>query len=96
MNVLLEDEVKDIEKNIAEELKNNSELAFSTSDDELFKRATVTANNQQGTKDLLALGMASIWVVFVSIFMKILKPIFKQMANNSEKISTTTTNNGNK
>jgi hypothetical protein len=93
---LLEDEVKDIEKNIAEELKNSAELAFSTSDDELFKRATVTANNQQGTKDLLALGMASIWVVFVSIFMKILKPIFKQMANNSEKISTTTTNNGNK
>jgi len=93
---LLEDEVKDIEKNIAEELKNSAELAFSTSDDELFKRATVTANNQQGTKDLLALGMASIWVVFVSIFMKILKPIFKQMANNSEKKSTTTTNNGNK
>lgn len=88
--------MKDIEKNIAEELKNSSELAFSTSDDELFKRATVTANNQQGTKDLLALGMASIWVVFVSIFMKILKPIFKQMANNSEKKSTTTTNNGNK
>ncbi len=96
MNVLLEDEVKDIEKNIAEELKNNSELAFSTSDDELFKRATVTANNQQGTKDLLALGMASIWVVFVSIFMKILKPIFKQMANNSKTINKTTTNNGNK
>ena len=94
--MLLEDEVKDIEKNIAEELKNSAELAFSTSDDELFKRATVTANNQQGTKDLLALGMASIWVVFVSIFMKILKPIFKQMANNSEKKSTTTTNNGNK
>lgn len=93
---MLEDEVKDIEKNIAEELKNSAELAFSTSDDELFKRATVTANNQQGTKDLLALGMASIWVVFVSIFMKILKPIFKQMANNSEKKSTTTTNNGNK
>ena len=53
---MLEDEVKDIEKNIAEELKNSAELAFSTSDDELFKRATVTANNQQGTKDLLALG----------------------------------------
>jgi hypothetical protein len=88
--------VKDIEKNIAEELKNNSELTFSTSDDELFKRATVTANNQQGTKDLLALGMASIWVVFVSIFMKILKPIFKQMANNSKTINKTTTNNGNK
>jgi hypothetical protein len=88
--------VKDIEKNIAEELKNSADLAFSTSDDELFKRATVTANNQQGTKDLLALGMASLWVVFVSIFMKILKPIFKQMANNSKTISTTTTNNGNK
>jgi hypothetical protein len=88
--------MKNIEENIAEELKNSSDLAFSTSDDELFKRATVTANNQQGTKDLLALGMASLWVVFISIFMKILKPIFKQMANNSKTISTTTTDNGNK
>ncbi len=88
--------MKNIEENIAEELKNSAEIAFSTSDDDLFKRATVTANNQQGTKDLLALGMASLWVVFVSIFMKILKPIFKQMANNSKTISTTTTDNGNK
>jgi hypothetical protein len=28
---------------------------------------------QQATKYLVALGMASIWVVFVSIFMKLLK-----------------------
>lgn len=88
--------MENIEKSIAEELKNSHELAFSTSDDELFKRATLTANNQQGTKDLLALGMASIWVVFISIFMKILKPIFKQMANNQKTVNTHSTNNGSK
>jgi len=73
--------MKSIKNEITDELKSDSELIFNASDDELFKRATITANNQQGTKDLVALGMASIWVVFVSLFMKILKPIFKQMAN---------------
>lgn len=85
--------MKDIEKNIAAELKNGPELAFSTADDDLFKRATTTANNQQGTKDLLALGMASLWVVFISIFMNILKPIFKQMAAKPQKISTNAATN---
>jgi hypothetical protein len=88
--------MKDIEKNIAEELKNNSELIFSASDNELFKRASSTANNQQGTKDLVALGMASIWVVFVSVFMKILKPIFKRMATNQITTSTNITTNESK
>ncbi len=85
--------MKDIEKNIAAELKNDPELTFSTSDDDLFKRATTTANNQRGTKDLLALGMASLWVVFISIFMKILKPIFKQMAAKPKKIKTNSATN---
>ena len=85
--------MKDIEKNITAELNNDAEFTFSTSDDELFKRATTAANNQQGTKDLLALGMASLWVVFISIFMKILKPIFKQMAAKPTKISTTAATN---
>jgi hypothetical protein len=75
--------MKDIGKNISEELNNDSEVVFSTSDSELFKRAAITANKQQGTKDLVALGLASIWIVFVSIFMKILKPIFKKMAINT-------------
>jgi|GEM_PF-1442047 len=90
--------MKDIEDDIKKELINEPELAFTTSDDELFKRATKTANNQQGTKDLVALGMASIWVVFVSIFMKILKPIFKRMANKptATKPATSTNDNGSK
>jgi hypothetical protein len=82
--------MNDIEKNITKVLQNDPEVLFSTSDNELFKRASTTANNQQGTKDFLALGMASIWVVFVSIFMKILKPIFKKMATNPITINTTT------
>lgn len=86
---------EDIELNIAAELKGDPELAFNTSDDEFFKRAAVTANNQQGSKDLVALGMASIWIVFVSIFMKILKPIFKQMAGEPKVRNINTTNNGN-
>ena len=86
-------ENNDIAKNITAELKGDPELFFSTSDDDFFKRATKTANNQQGTKDLLALGMASIWVVFISIFMKILKPIFKQMAASPKTINTNTTRN---
>jgi len=88
--------MKDIENDITEELINEPEVAFSTSDNELFNRATKTANNQQGTKDLVALGMASIWVVFVSIFMKILKPIFKKMGTNPIKTSANINNNGSK
>lgn len=88
--------MKDIEKNIAKELKKDTELDFSTSDNELFKRATTTVNNQQGTKDLVALGMASIWIVFVSIFMKILKPIFKKMATNPMTTSINATTNESK
>jgi len=72
--------MKDIEKNIAVALNKGSESDFTTSDAELFKRATTAANNQQGTKDFLALGVASLWVVFISIFIKILKPLFKKMA----------------
>jgi hypothetical protein len=92
--------MKDIEKNIKAELTSEPELVFNTSDDDLFKRATTTANNQQGTKDLVALGLASIWIVFVSIFMKILKPIFKQMASKPQitktDIDTKTMNKGSK
>lgn len=88
--------MNDIEENIAKELKSNSELTFSTSDNDLFKRASTTVNNQQGTKDLVALGMASIWIVFVSIFMNILKPIFKNMATNPMTTSINTTTNESK
>mgnify|MGYP003385364404 CR=1 FL=1 len=82
--------MNNIEKNITDAFQSDPEVVFSTSDNELFKRASTTANNQQGTKDFLALGMASIWIVFVSIFMKILKPIFKKMATNPITTSTTT------
>jgi len=86
--------MKNIEENITKELKNEPELIFNTSDDDLFKRATTTTNKQQGTKDIIALGLASIWVVFISIFMKILKPLFTQMAAKSEiKTNTTDTTN---
>ncbi|GHE93483.1 hypothetical protein [Thalassotalea profundi] len=90
--------MKDLDTKIAKELSNEPEHVFTTSDDELFKRATSTINNQQGTKDLLALGMASIWIVFISIFMKILNPIFKQVNNNNELASSTShkPNNRNK
>ena len=98
ITLLLEGKMKDIENNIAEELKSDTNFEFNTSDSELFKRATITANNQQGTKDLVALGMASLWVVFVSLFMKILQPIFKQMAKNTKtkKDINNTTNQGSK
>jgi len=92
--------MKNIENNIAAELKSDPEVVFNTSDEDFFKRATTAANNQQGTKDLLALGMASIWVVFISIFMNILKPIFKQMAvkpnKKSKNIATNTINSRSK
>lgn len=91
--------MKNIEENITQALKSEPEVVFTSSDNDLFKRATQTANNQQGTKDLVALGMASIWVVFVSLFMNILKPIFKKMAtnpnaNDTNTTSTHTNNNG--
>jgi hypothetical protein len=96
IKLLLEDEMKDIEKSLAKELSCDADVAFSTSDDQLFKRATLTANNQQGTKDLVALGLASLWVVFISLFMKVLKPIFKQMAPCPKITSNSITNNENR
>jgi len=57
--------------------------------------SSITANNQQGSKDLVALGMASIWIVFVSIFMKILKPIFKKVATKPTTINTYKVTKGN-
>lgn len=75
--------MKSIEQSLIEELDCDDDITFTTTDEELFKRAVTTANVQQGSKDLIALGMASIWVVFASIFMKILKPIFKNMADNN-------------
>lgn len=77
--------MKNIEESISKELNDDPEVTFNTSDNELFKRAVKTANVQQGSKDLIALGMASIWIVFISIFMKILKPAFKSMAKNRNK-----------
>jgi len=75
--------MKSIEQSLVEELANDHDVVFATSDEELFKRAETTINVQQGSKDFVALGMASIWVVFASIFMKVLKPIFDNMAINS-------------
>lgn len=75
--------MNNIEQSLAEVLERDEEVTFATTDEELFKRAVSTASVQQGSKDLVALGMASIWVVFASIFMKILKPVFKNMADNN-------------
>ena len=89
--------MNNIEQDIAKALETEPECEFTTSDNELFQRATATANNQQATKDLVALGMASIWVVFISIFMKILKPAFKQMeAKRTTSLATTKTITPNK
>ena len=77
--------MKEIENIIIDGVTDDSDYHFNTSDDEIFKRAVKTANVQQGSKDMLALGMASIWVVFVSIFMKILKPVFNNMAKSRSK-----------
>ncbi len=86
-----------LEKDIAQQLESDTDFEFSIPDSELFKRASKTANNQQGVKDLAALGMASIWVVFASLFMQILQPIFKQMAKTSKiKTNSTLTEQGNK
>jgi len=74
-----------IEQSLVEELEREDEVAFITSDEELFKRAEITANVQQGSKDLISLGMASIWVVFAGLFVNVLKPTFKNMADNSRK-----------
>ena len=77
--------MKNIEQDLTKGFESDDDVTFTTSDDELFKRAVTTVNVQQGSKDLIALGMASIWVVFASIFMKILKPIFKSMAQSRSK-----------
>ena len=75
--------MNNIEQNLKDQFEQDDDIAFETPDEELFKRAVTTANVQQCSKDLIALGMASIWVVFASIFMKILKPVFKNMANSN-------------
>ena len=79
--------MKSIEKSLSEGFESKDDVVFNTSDEELINRAVKTVNVQNGSKDLLTLGMASIWVVFASIFTKILTPIFKNMAhsNNNER-----------
>ena len=77
--------MKSIDEILFEELENNNNVVFSASDEELVQRAVSSANVQHGSKDLIALGMASIWVVFASLFMKILTPIFKSMAQSRNK-----------
>lgn len=77
--------MNNIEQSLADELQREDDVAFITTDEELFKRAETTANVQQGTNDLISLGMASIWVAFAGIFINILKPTFKNMADNSRK-----------
>lgn len=96
IKLLLRVEMKKIEENISDAFKNEAEVVFDTSDTKLFERAATTASNQQGSKDLIALGMASIWIVFVSLFMKILHPIFTRMTPTPRinKQHTNTTNQG--
>ncbi len=77
--------MSNLEQSLIDELKREDDIAFKASDEDLVKRAVTSANVNQGSKDLIMLGMASIWVVFASIFMKILQPVFKNMAKNSER-----------
>ncbi|MFT5757270.1 MAG: hypothetical protein ACI9LM_001999 [Alteromonadaceae bacterium] len=77
--------MQDIENMLKNELTDKSEENFTTSDDELIHRAIKTANNQQGGKDIVALGMASLWVVFVSIFIRLLKPFITTVKNNRKR-----------
>ena len=77
--------MKSIEQSLIEELDRDDDITFTTTDEELFKRAVTTANVQQGSKDLIALGMASIWVVFAGLFINVLKPTLKNQANKGVK-----------
>ena len=78
---------KDTESLIQELSSNKDENinTFST-DQELVNRAIATANNQQAGKDLAVLGIASIWVVLMSMFTHLAKPLFKiQQVKNKGK-----------
>lgn len=77
--------MKSIEQQLTEGLDSDDDVTFATSDQDLFKRAATTVNVQQGSKDLVLLGMATIWVVFASLFMKILKPILNNLAQDRSK-----------
>lgn len=77
--------MKSIEQQLADGFESDEDVTFTTSDQELFNRASTTVNVQQGSKDLVLLGMASIWVVFASLLMKILKPILNNMAQGENK-----------
>ena len=77
--------MNNIEKNLTQALQREDDIAFAMSDEELFKRAEVTANVKQGSKDLISLGMASIWVVFAGLFINVLKPTLKNQANKGVK-----------
>lgn len=81
--------MNNIERDLTKALQREDDIAFVMSDEELFKRAEITANVKQGSKDLISLGMASIWVVFAGLFINVLKPTLKNKVANGEK------NNGN-
>ena len=45
--------MNNIEQNLTQALQREDDIAFAMSDEELFKRAEVTANVKQGSKDLI-------------------------------------------
>ncbi|AWB58180.1 hypothetical protein [Colwellia sp. Arc7-D] len=77
--------MNNIEQNLTEALQCEDDISFVTSDEELFKRAESSANVQQGSKDLISLGMASIWVVFAGLFINVLKPTLNNKADTRGK-----------
>lgn len=76
--------MKDIEAQLAKSFQDE-DTSFQTSDQDLINNAVKSANVKQGSKDLVVLGMASIWVVFVNIFLKIFSSVNKQKQQNQEQ-----------
>ncbi|MBO9489557.1 hypothetical protein J7384_04190 [Endozoicomonas sp. G2_1] len=77
--------MQDLEQRLRKGLQAEPEQNFERSDEQLIQRAVTTVSVEQGGKDFISLGLASIWVVFASIFMNLLKPVFKTMAKNRSK-----------
>lgn len=63
------------EKSLKQHLSSKPSKKVSKANQQLLQQALQSANHHQATKDVAALGFASLWVVLASLFTSILKPI---------------------
>jgi hypothetical protein len=75
------------EQSLKSHLKRKPRKRFKNSNKALIKQVLTTSNYQQGSKDVVGLGFASIWIVFTNLFLSIFKPFLTQKSAKNTTVS---------